>query len=342
MKGLNLLIRYVLKRLLYAIPGVLGIILITFILSRVLPGDPAVMIAGEQAPPDVIENIRISMGLKDPLYLQFFHYIRQLGSGNLGTAWHTGHLVAQDFATRFPATLELTLVSMFIAVCFAIPVGVISATRKNSAVDHVSRVLSLLGAAIPIFWLGLVLIYIFYAKLGWSPAPMGRIGQDINPPTHLTGLYILDSLLTGDMVALKESISHIILPAICLSTGTIAIVARMVRSSMLEVIGLDYVRTARAKGLPERIVIYKHALVNALIPTLTILGLQFGYLIGGAVITETIFSWPGVGSYITESILATDYAPIQGFTLVSAILYMLINLSVDLIYGLIDPRIRYE
>lgn len=171
---------------------------------------------------------------------------------------------------------------------------------------------------------------------------MGRIGQDINPPTHLTGLYILDSLLSGDMVALKQSISHIILPAICLSTGTIAIVARMVRSSMLEVIGLDYVRTARAKGLPERIVIYKHALVNALIPTLTILGLQFGYLIGGAVITETIFSWPGVGSYITESILATDYAPIQGFTLVSAIIYMLINLSVDLIYGLIDPRIRYE
>jgi len=336
------LVAYVVRRLIYAIPGLIGIILITFILSRVLPGDPAIMLAGEQAPPEVVEKIRLEMGLNDPLYMQFVDYAKELVQGNLGTAWHTGHTVISDFATRFPATLELTIVSMFFAILIAIPVGVLSATKKNSWVDHISRVFSLLGAAIPIFWLGLVLIYIFYAKLGISPAPLGRISQGVYPPTHITGLYILDSLITGDMVALKQSLRQILLPAICLSTGTMAIVARMTRSSMLEVIGLDYVRTARAKGLNESTVVYKHALVNALIPTLTVLGLQFGYLIGGAVITETIFAWPGIGSYITESILATDYAPIQAFTLLSAILFMIINLLVDLVYGLIDPRIRYE
>ncbi|UFJ39806.1 ABC transporter permease [Brevibacillus humidisoli] len=333
---------YILRRLLLMIPGLMGIVIITFILSRVLPGDPAIMLAGEQAPPDVVEKIREEMGLNDPLYVQFFHYVGQLLQGDLGFAWHTGHTVLEDFATRFPATLELTLVSILIAILVAIPVGVVAATRKESVIDHISRVFSMIGACVPIFWLGLILIYIFYSNLGWAPAPMGRISGDINPPTDITGLYIVDSLLTGDMVALKESLAHILLPAICLSTGTMAIVARMTRSSMLEVIGQDYIRTARAKGLLERTVIYKHGLINALIPTLTILGLQFGFLLGGAVITETIFSWPGIGGYITDSILATDYAPIQAFTLLSAVLYSLINLSVDLIYGLIDPRIRYE
>jgi peptide/nickel transport system permease protein len=333
---------YILRRLLFIIPGLIGIVLITFILSRVLPGDPALMIAGEQANAEQLETIREQLGLNDPLYLQFFDYLGQLVKGDLGFAWHTGHTVLQDFASRFPATLELTVVSILIAVLVAIPVGVVAATKKESVTDHISRVFSLIGACVPIFWLGLILIYIFYSQLGWAPAPMGRISGDINPPTHVTGLYIIDSLLSGDMVALKETLSHILLPAICLSTGTMAIVARMMRSSMLEVIGQDFIRTARAKGLKERVVVYKHALVNALIPTLTVLGLQFGYLLGGAVITETIFNWPGIGSYVTESILATDYSPIQAFTLVSAILYSLINLMVDLVYGLIDPRIRYE
>lgn len=333
---------YTIRRLGQMIPALIGIILITFILSRVLPGDPAVMLAGEQATPEVIENIRQDMGLDKPLYGQFFDYLGQLGRGDLGDAYHTGHTVASDFASRFPATIELTLFSILIAVVIAIPVGIIAATRKESVIDHISRVFSLIGACVPIFWLGLIFIYIFYSQLGWAPAPMGRISGDLNPPTHITGLYILDSLLSADFVALKSSIAHLILPAICLSTGTMAIVARMTRSSMLEVIGQDFVRTARAKGLRESIVIWKHALINALIPTLTVLGLQFGYLLGGAVITETIFSWPGVGGYITDSILAADYAPIQAFTLVSAVLYSLINLSVDLLYGMIDPRIRYE
>lgn len=333
---------YTIRRLIQMIPALLGIVIITFIISRVLPGDPAVMLAGEQATPETIENIRKSMGLDQPLYIQFFHYTSGLLQGNLGEAYHTGQSVASDFATRFPATIELALASLIVAILVAIPVGILAATRKESIIDHISRVFSLIGACMPIFWIGLLFIYIFYATLGIAPAPMGRISNDLNPPTHITGLYVVDSLLSGDFVALKSSISHLILPAICLSTGTMAIVARMMRSSMLEVIGQDFVRTARAKGLGEWIVIYKHALINAFIPTLTVLGLQVGYLIGGAVITETIFTWPGVGSYVTDSILAADYAPIQAFTLVSALIYSFINLAVDLIYGWLDPRIRYE
>ncbi len=324
------------------IPALIGIVVITFILSRVLPGDPAIVMAGEQATDDVIAKIRMDMGLDKPLVVQFFSYVGQLFQGNLGFAYHTGHTVLSDFGTRFPATIELTLASVIIAICVAIPVGIIAATRKESFIDHISRVFSLIGACVPIFWLGLLFIYIFYSILGWAPAPMGRISGDLNPPTHITGLYVIDSLMTGDMVALKSSLAHLLLPAICLSTGTMAIVARMTRSSMLEVIGQDYVRTARAKGLSETAVVGKHSLINALIPTLTVLGLQFGGLLGGAVITETIFSWPGVGGYVTDSILAADYAPIQAFTLVSAILFSFINLAVDLVYGLIDPRIRYE
>ncbi|MFB5267749.1 ABC transporter permease [Paenibacillus enshidis] len=333
---------YTIRRLIQMIPALLGIVIITFIISRVLPGDPAVMLAGEQATPETIENIRKSMGLDQPLYIQFFHYTGGLLQGNLGEAYHTGQSVASDFATRFPATIELALASLIVAILVAIPVGILAATRKESIIDHISRVFSLIGACMPIFWIGLLFIYIFYATLGIAPAPMGRISNDLNPPTHITGLYVVDSLLSGDFVALKSSISHLILPAICLSTGTMAIVARMMRSSMLEVIGQDFVRTARAKGLGEWIVIYKHALINAFIPTLTVLGLQVGYLIGGAVITETIFTWPGVGSYVTDSILAADYAPIQAFTLVSALIYSFINLAVDLIYGWLDPRIRFE
>ncbi|MEI2399976.1 MULTISPECIES: ABC transporter permease [Paenibacillus] len=333
---------YTLKRLVQMIPALLGIIVITFILSRVLPGDPAIMLAGEQAPEEIVDKIRQDMGLDKPLYIQFFTYIGQLLQGNIGYAYHTGHTVASDLASRFPATIELTLASILIAVLVAIPVGIVAATRKESFLDHISRVFSLIGACVPIFWLGLMFIYVFYSILGWAPAPMGRISGDLNPPVHITGLYVLDSILSGDTAALKSSLSHLLLPAICLSTGTMAIIARMTRSSMLEVVDQDFVRTARAKGLRESAVIYKHALVNALIPTLTVLGLQFGFLMGGAVITETIFSWPGIGGYVTDSILAADYAPIQAFTLVSAVLYCGINLAVDLIYGFIDPRIRYE
>ncbi|WP_201319253.1 ABC transporter permease [Paenibacillus sp. EPM92] len=333
---------YSLRRLTMMVPSLIGIIVVTFILTRVLPGDPALMITGEQALPEFVEKVREQYGFNQPLYIQFWEYIKQLARGDLGYAWHTGHSVASDFATRFPATLELTLASMVIALMVAIPLGVLAAARKNSVIDHFTRILSLIGSCMPIFWLGLLLISLFYSKLGWLPAPVGRISGDINPPTHVTGLYVIDSLLSLDMVALKDSLLHLLMPAFCLSLGTMAIVTKMIRASMLDVIKQDFMRTAKAKGLSDGAVIAKHGLINGLVPTLTVVGLQFGYLLGGAVITETVFVWPGVGQYVTESILAADYAPIQAITLISAVLYGILNLIVELWYGVLDPRVRYE
>ncbi|AJY74783.1 peptide ABC transporter permease [Paenibacillus beijingensis] len=324
------------------IPVLIGIVFITFFLTRILPGDPALMIAGTEAPDDVLEKIRNDMGLNEPLYLQFIHYVARLFQGDFGFAWHTGHSVLSDFATRLPATIELTLASFIVALVIALPVGIIAATKKESIVDHISRVFSLIGSCVPSFWLALILIYVFYSRLNWFPAPLGRLGNGISPPTSITGLYVVDSLLTWNIPVLGQALAHLALPAIVLSTGMMAIISRMVRSSMLEVISQDFIRTARAKGIYERTVVMKHALVNALLPTLTVIGVQFGLLLGGAVVTETIFSWPGVGSYITESILATDYAPIQAFTLMSALIISFTNLAVDVIYGLIDPRVRYD
>ncbi|BBH23457.1 ABC transporter permease [Paenibacillus baekrokdamisoli] len=336
------MLTYVLRRIAMMVPSVAGIIMITFILTRVLPGDPALMITGEQALPEFVEKVREQYGFNQPLLVQFWDYLKQLIRGDFGFAWHTGHSVAADFISRFPATLELTFASMAIALIVALPLGIIAASRQNSIFDHIARVLSFLGSSVPIFWLGLLLITLFYSKLGWLPAPIGRISASINPPTHITGLYVLDSLLSWDLVALKDSLLHLLLPAFCLSMGTMAIVTKMIRASMLEVIRQDFMRTARAKGLSERAVIYKHGLINSLIPTLTVIGLQFGYLLGGAVITETIFVWPGVGNYVTESILSADYAPIQAMTLISAVLYGFLNLTVELLYGVLDPRVRYE
>ncbi|REK76703.1 ABC transporter permease [Paenibacillus paeoniae] len=336
------MLRYTLRRLLVMIPSLLGIVVVTFILTRVLPGDPALMITGEQALPEFVEQVRKEYGFDQPLIVQFGSYMKQLVQGDFGYAWHTGHAVLDDLATRFPATVELTLASMAIALLVALPIGVLAASRKDSMLDHTARVLSLIGSSVPIFWLGLLMISLFYASLGWLPAPIGRISGGIHPPTHTTGLYVVDSLLSWDMTALKNSIAHLIMPALCLSMGTMAVVMRMIRTSMLDVTEQDYMRTARAKGLSERKIVFKHGLVNAFIPALTMIGLQFGSLLGGAVITETIFAWPGVGNYVTESILAADYAPIQAMTLISAVLYGLINLAVELIYGVLDPRVRYE
>ncbi|MCM3568670.1 ABC transporter permease [Neobacillus mesonae] len=333
---------YILRRIRMMIPTFFGIAFITFILTRILPGDPALMIAGEQALPEYVDKVRAEYGLDQPIYVQLWEYVKQLASGNLGFAWHTGHPVIEDFASRFPATLELTLVSIILAIIIAIPLGILAAAFKNSIFDYVARALAFFGTAMPIFWLGLLLIMLFYANLNWLPAPSGRISEDILPPTQITGLYIVDSLLSGDMVALKDSLLHLAMPAFCLSLGTMAIITKMVRASMLEVLKQDFIRTARSKGIREFVVICKHGLINSFIPTLTVIGLQFGYLLGGSVITESIFVWPGIGSYVTDSILVSDYAPIQAMTLISAVLYAFINLFVDVLYGVLDPRVRYE
>ncbi|MCL5676831.1 MAG: ABC transporter permease [Firmicutes bacterium] len=334
------MLTYLSRRLLFLVPIVLGVSFFGFMLTRLLPGDPALMLAGEQATPDAVARIRSQLQLDRPLPVQYAAYMRGLLRGDLGTAWHTSHTVAEDFKKRYPATVELTLVSMILAVGIGIPVGILSAAFKNRWFDHLARLLSLGGATMPIFWLGLIAIYLFYFRLHWAPAPMGRVSVAFGEPAGPTGLLLVDAI--GNWPLWRDALAHIALPALCLSTGTMAIVSRMTRAAMLEVIGQDFIRTARAKGLPEIMVLLKHALRNALIPTVTILGLQFGQLLGGAVLTETIFSWPGLGSYVTESILITDYAPVQAFALVSAAIYVIINLGVDVLYAWIDPRIRYS
>ncbi len=330
--------KHIASRLLAMVPALLGVVICIFLLTRVLPGDPARTLAGEQAAPSVVEHLRAEMGLDRPLPQQFIAYVSDLLHGDLGTAWHTGHSVASDLASRFPATAELALWALGIALLVGVPAGIVSATRRDRPVDHLTRVLSLVGSSMPLFWLGLLVIMVFYNLLGWAPAPLGRVATGLNPPTHVTGLYVLDSVLTGDPVALRSSVSHLIWPALVLATGSMAIVARMTRSAMLEVLGQDYVRTAVSKGLPPWSVIGKHALKNAAPIIVTVIGLQFGQLLGGAVITETIFTWPGVGLYVTQSIMATDYAPVQAFTLLAAVVYLVVNLLVDLVNTRLDPR----
>ncbi|MDO4267549.1 MAG: ABC transporter permease [Eubacteriales bacterium] len=333
--------KYIIKRILQMIPSVLLVLLITFTLSRIVPGDPARMMAGEQAPESAVEQIREEMGLNKSIPEQFIRYVGEVARGDLGTAWHTGRPVTEDFAMRLPASIELALCALLLAVLIGVPVGVYAASKKDSAADHVSRVVTLLGTSVPVFWLGFMLIWLLYAKLEVIPAPFGRISDKIFPPTQITGMYILDSILTGDMVALKSAVSHIFLPAVCLSFGSLAIISRMTRSNMIEVLNLDYIRTARSKGIRESKVIGKHGLRNILVPVLTVIGAQLGGLIGNAVVVETIFNWPGIGSYITQSILQTDYAPVQAFTVVSVLIYMVINLILDILYAVVDPRITY-
>ena len=328
--------KYIVKRILQMIPSVLLVLLITFTLSRIVPGDPARMMAGEQAPEEAVERIREEMGLNDPIPKQFVDYVGDVLHGDLGTAWHTGKPVTYDFAMRFPASLELALCALLLAVLIGIPVGIYAASKKDSAADHVSRVVTLLGTSVPVFWLGFMLIYLLYAKYDLIPAPIGRISDNIYPPTQITGLYLLD------MIAFKSALSHILLPAICLSFGSLAVISRMTRSNMIEVLNLDYIRTARSKGIKERQVVGKHGLRNILVPVMTVIGAQLGGLIGNAVVVETIFNWPGVGSSITQSILQPDYAPVQAFTVVSVLIYMAINLILDILYAVVDPRITYN
>lgn len=335
-------IKYIIKRLLYAIPATLLVIIIIFLLTRVMPGNPARTYLGELATEEQVAQLEEEWGLNDPLYVQFGRYVKGLLQGDLGYAWHTHRPVLEDFQKRFPASLELAIWAICIAMAIGIPLGIVSATHKNSLVDHGARVFSMLGATMPVFWFGLMLILLFYSELGWAVAPMGRISSGINPPTHVTGLYVLDSILTGDIIAFKDSLKHLILPAITLSMSSMAVLSRMTRASMLEVLGQDYIRTARAKGMRERIVVYRHALRNSLIPILTVLGGQFGMMLGYTVVVETIFAWPGIGFYVTDSILNTDYNPVQAFALISAVLYVIINLVLDILYAVVDHRVKYD
>lgn len=328
------------RRLVAAVPVLLGVTVLTFLLSHVIPGDPARLLVGQRASDEVVRRMRKELGLDDPLYVQYWNYLGQLLRGDLGTSIRNRRPVIRDLAERFPASLELTSVSLFLCVVMAIPLGVMSAVKRNRLVDHVTRVLALFGVSMPVFWWGLLLLLVFYFRLGWLPGP-GRIDLTVSPPVGYTSLYILDSILSRDWRALASSARHLVLPAFCLCYVYLAIMTRMVRSSMLEVLSCDYIRTARANGLPERTVIYKHALRNALAPTVTMVGLSFGELIGGAILTETIFAWPGLGSYMVDSVLFLDFPAIMGCTVLICLVYMIVNLIVDITYGFLDPQVRW-
>lgn len=317
----------------------LGVLVITFIVSHVIPADPVGAILGGNAPPEKVEELRRQLNLDKPLWQQFITYLAGVVRGDLGRSLRTGRPVWEDIQRFFPATLELSLAAVMLAVILGIPLGVLSAVKRNHLPDHIARVVSIVGVSMPVFWLGLVLLLVFYYRLGWLPGS-GRLDLFVIEPPRRTGLLLVDSLAAGDWEAFQGAAVHLILPAFVLGFSATANIARTSRSSMLDVLFQEFIRTARAKGLPERLVVLKHGLRNALIPTTTIIGLIFGGLLEGAVLTETIFGWPGLGRYITTGYLALDYPAVMGGTLYIAVVYSLVNLVVDILYAFIDPRIR--
>lgn len=331
---------YIIKRILALIPVIIGVALVVFLIIHLIPGDPAQTMLGERATAESIERLRESMGLNQPLYIQFINFFRGLLKGDLGRSIMSNNPVMGEITVRFPATLELSFFAMIFAVVVGIPAGIFAATHQNSLFDNFSMLVALIGVSMPIFWLGLMLIWLFAVILGWLP-PSSRLSVGIEM-NYITNILIIDSIIQLNWAAFKDVLSHLALPAIALGTIPMAIIARMTRSSMLEVLKKDYIRTAYAKGLQDRIVVYKHALKNAFIPIITVVGLQFGVLLGGAVLTETIFSWPGLGKYLVDAIYARDFPVVQGGILFFAITFVFVNLLVDISYAAIDPRIEYN
>lgn len=334
------MLHYIGKRLLQLIPVLLGMTFVVFMIIRAIPGDPAQVILGQLASKEAIEALRLKLGLDNPWYVQYFDYLTALLKGDLGESMRTVQPVSEEIWPYLAATFELALFAIIIAVIIGINAGIISAWFQNSWFDYAAMIIALIGVSMPIFWLGLMEQWFFAIELQWLPTS-GR--EEVrNPVSAVTNLYVLDTILNGRFDQLGQVLKHLVLPGIALATIPMAIIARMTRSSMLEVMRADYVRTARAKGQKMFWVVYKHALKNAIIPVLTVIGLQTGMLLGGAILTETIFSWPGIGRYIYEAIQFRDYPVIQSGILIVAFIFVMINLFVDILYGLIDPRIKYD
>ncbi|EOD2803059.1 TPA: ABC transporter permease [Klebsiella aerogenes] len=316
---------------------VAGVCVITFIISHLIPGDPARLLAGDRASDEIVRHIRQQLGLDLPLWQQFARYVDALLHGDLGTSIRTGRPVLKDLKTFFPATLELAFCALLIALLVGIPLGVLSAVYRNRWTDHLVRLMALTGISTPAFWLGLGVIVLFYGKLDWLPGS-GRLDDWFDPPTRVSGFYLLDSLLEGNIEVFFNALQHLILPAATLAFVHLGIVARQIRSAMLEQLNEDYIRTALASGLPKFTIVVRYALPNALIPSITVLGLALGDLLYGAVLTETVFAWPGMGAYVVSSIQALDFPAVMGFAIVVSFAYVLVNLVVDLLYLWIDPR----
>ncbi len=336
------MIRLIGSRLITTIPSVIGVIIVTFLLTRVLPGDTAAFFAGPAATPQAIAEVRAKLGLDKPLPQQFVAYVAALAKGDLGQSLTTGQPVVKDIASRLPASAELTLAGLLIAMAVALPLGVLAAIRQGSWIDHLCRVVATAGVSLPVFFTGLLLVYVFYFLLGWAPAPLGRLDVFFSEPPRVTGFLLVDSLLAGEFETFRAALSQLVLPALTLAVFSLAPITRMTRASMLAVLGADFVRTARASGLGNGKVIGVYAFRNAMLPVVTTLGMVFSFLLGANVLVEKVFAWPGIGSYAVEALIASDYAPIQGFVLTMAVLYVLLNLMIDLLYGVIDPRVRLE
>src|SRR5256884_451403 len=330
------------KRLMFAIPSLIGVVIVTFLLTRALPGDPAAYFAGPAATKEAIEQIRVQLGLDKPLYIQFGRYVADLARGDLGNSLTTGQPVGHEIKTRLPASAELTLLGLAVSMVIAVPLGIMAATRPNSLVDHACRVISTAGVSLPVFFTGLILVYVFYYLLGWAPPPLGRLDIFNSTPPAVTGFYLIDSLIARSPETFLASLKQLILPALTLGIFSLAPIARMTRASMLAVLASDFVRTARASGLTPFTVVVTYAFRNAMLPVVTTLGMVFSFLLGANVLVEKVFAWPGIGSFAVEALIASDFAPLQGFVLTMAVMYVALNLLIDVLYGVIDPRVRVE
>src|SRR5574341_192 len=333
--------RYILTRIASMGLVLLGVSVLTFFIAHVVPADPVVVALGEHAREDQIQAYRRAYGLDRPIGVQYVIYIRRLATGDLGISIRTRRPVADDLREFLQATVELGGTAWVIALLLGIPAGILSAVYKDRIFDHLSRIGALIGASMPVFWLGLLLLGTFYYRLRWLPGP-GRLDVSAIGPPSRTGLLLVDAALAADWPGLSNALRHLVLPALTLGLFSTAVIARMTRSAMLEVLYQDYIRTARAKGLARARVVLRHALRNAMIPTLTVVGISFGNLLSGAVLTETIFAWPGLGRYATTSAISLDFPAVMGVTLVVAVLYTVVNLLVDILYARLDPRVRYE
>ena len=333
--------KYILRRVLSGIPTIFGALAIMFVVTRILPGDPVLLILGPaHASPENIENMRKLMGLDQSIPVQFLRYLGQLLQGDLGFSWHTGNPVIEELISRFPATFELTTFALILMVLFGIPMGIFAGYYRNKAQDNLISGFTVMGICMPTFWLGLLLIYVFFYKLGIAPPPIGRLSPDVPFPARSTGLLLIDTLMVGDWNSFRSALEQLLLPGITLAFFNLAIIVRTLKADLIEILEEDYVRTSKAMGIPPWKVLFKYALRNALLPTVTMLGTVYGSLLGGAVLTEVVFAWPGLGMYAVQSIQWLDYAGLQGFIIFYVFIFAMINLLVDLSYRLIDPRVQ--
>ena len=330
------------QRLATAIPTLIGVVIVTFLLTRVLPGDTAAYFAGPAATPQAIEEVRKKLGLDRSLPTQFVSYVTGLVAGDLGASLSTGQPVLKDIRVRLPASAELTLTGLILAIVIAVPLGILAAVRQGSWIDHTCRVIATAGVSLPVFFTGLLLVYVFYYRVGWAPPPLGRLDVFHSAPDTVTGFYLIDSLIARDLDTFFAAAAQLVLPAGTLAIFALAPIARMTRASMLAALASDFVRTARANGLSTYAVIITYAFRNAMLPVVTTLGMVFSFLLGANVLVEKVFAWPGIGSYAVDALIKSYFAPVQGFVLVMAILYVILNFLIDSLYGIIDPRVRIE